>query len=118
MRNGFNIIIGGKDFEPAKFITERLEPQHVQTTGEDRFLEFNDFEEGSYSLDMVAEAMGLLEIHRDYFATFKDEKTIEYKVINFFIEHEYWSLDLSMHQIDLLHELRFIICFTFTGPEK
>ena len=118
MRNGFNIVIGGNDFDALKFVSDRLEPQHIQDSGTDKFLEFNDFEEGEYSLDMIAEASDYLKIYYDYFKIFKHEPTVEYKTINFFIECSYESLYFDSEQINLLNDLGFTISFTFAEPKQ
>ena len=102
MRNGFNIIIGGLKFNPNEFISDRIKPQYIEIKNEDKFIEFHEYEEEKFTLDMISEAIDYLDIYEDYFIQFKDEKTVGYRIINFFIETDYESLDLDERQIEIL----------------
>ena len=116
MKNGYNIVIGGKGFKPEKFKSNILKPSAIINDPDNSFIEFNNYEDTEYSLDMVAEAIDTLEIYKSYFLTFMNDPNIEYKQVNFFIESDYENLDFTNKNIEILHELGFTILCSFTKP--
>ena len=118
MRNGFNIVIGGLKFNPNKFISDIIKPQYIEIENKDKFIEFHEYEEGKFTLDMISEAIDYLDIHEDYFLQFKDESTVEYRKINFFIETDFQSLYISEQQIEILHKHKFELSFTYIEPKN
>lgn len=112
MENGFSIVVGGINFNPLNFISEVIEPDNIQNSNKDNYLEFNDYTEKKYPLDMVAEAIDILDIYQNYFQSFMHEATVEYRAINFLIDNQSESLDFNLTQIKLLNKLKFTISIT------
>jgi hypothetical protein len=92
MLTGWEIVIAGRNFDPAAFLeTSIIQPtkiweREVEEDGErhkQRGIEFSDWHEGAYRLDMVTEALDYLGTHRIEFQKLLSLPGIDDRCLNF-----------------------------------
>ena len=64
---------------------------------------------------MIAEAIDLLEMYKNYFKQFIEDNSVESKTINFSVDTEYESLNIDKEQIKILNDLGFELSFDIYG---
>ena len=92
MTTGYNIVIGGREFEPnAALFATALVPCVICEKGDDgysaeygrgAFVEFSDFHEGAYPLDMMTEAMSFIRANLKDLYTVSHFESVEYRSLN------------------------------------
>ena len=93
MTTGYNIIIGGREFEPnAAIYGTVLTPSVICEKGDDgfseeygrgAFVEFSDFHDDPYPLDMMSEAMNFIRTHLRALYDVTHYENVEYRNLNF-----------------------------------
>ena len=128
IRSGFTIVFGGPSFQPKEFLRDSsLDPSifhrgDVLSSGsvaEESWLEFGDVHDGTYPLDIGAEAMDFLRAHRDGFIRLSRFPGVVRRSLNIFGDADSCSVELEPDDIALLHELsmHLSICAYRDGAE-
>lgn len=125
MRTGWEIVIAGRGFDPSEFfktaliqpsriwsdeVVTQVEPEEKQRCGQ-KGVEFSDFHDGPYPLDMATEALDYLMTHRDEFEKLCRLPGIEERRLNFIdtLEGHGGMFHFDPSWIVVLAELKFSI---------
>jgi hypothetical protein len=120
-QTGFSITIGGADFDtdqalpfcsrPPTSIVKKGDPFSSGRFSDSSMLVWDEWVEGAYPLDMVAEAIDFLDSKREDFLEIAKLPGIEFQTVNFLDRAEYGSeFRLDREHITILHELGFEVC--------
>jgi hypothetical protein len=123
MKVGFSIVVGGDAFDPEAAIAGcYCQPDVIARKGEllpngnvspDSFVEWGDWHEGTYPLDMVTEALDLLIGYKEEFSRICHSPGVEYRSLLFGqLGSNGDVFNFSADQVRLLDDLGFDITIT------
>ena len=128
MRTGWQIVVAGRGFDPTAFLESSIiQPCsewdcEVEESGNrwiERGIEFTDWHQGPYPLDMATEAMDYIHSHFNEFRELCTLPGIDKRELNFFdtLDGHGGSFDFFAPWIKALAELQFQISICFLPPQ-
>jgi hypothetical protein len=116
VRTGFNIVIGGRDFDPDCALSGvSLAPDAVRRRGEqlqanECFIEFAHFSDDVFRLDMFNEAIHYIKMNYSDFQRLCFFHGVEYRCLNFVDDVATGGLFVMDDQsLSVINELKFAL---------
>lgn len=113
MKQGFNIVIGGRNFEPEKMKWEsRNLPDVIVRKGEkqagkvceESFVEWDCWKDEFGELDIIAEALDFVNGNQDQLLAISTAHGVEYRYLNI-VMGNWHCIELSAENIKLLAQV-------------